>query len=66
MPNTCLARGCNVELPKWTTLCEDHMWMGAVETALDEAMIDVFNGNSSHALEHLRYAADKLREARDG
>ena len=62
----CLAKGCNVKVPKWTKLCGDHMWMAAVEAATDRAVTDTFNGHYQNAIDELEVAIRKLREAQDG
>lgn len=66
MPDTCLAKGCSVKVPKWTKLCEDHMWMNTVEVALARATTDTFNGRYQGAIDELEVAIRKLREAADG
>ena len=66
MTDTCLAKGCTAELPKWTKLCADHMWMASVVVAADSAVTDTFNGHYQNAIDELEVAIRKLREAQDG
>jgi hypothetical protein len=66
MPDTCLAKGCNVKVPKWTKLCSDHMWMASVESRVEAAMDDLYRGYTTHAMSYLQQAIDRIREAQDG
>jgi hypothetical protein len=63
--NKCLAKGCYVELPKWTNFCEDHIWMNTVEVATGRAVTRMLNGRYQGAIDELEVALRKLREARD-